>query len=68
MSKEYTVKQAMEAAKKTEEYGVPDAEMDEIFLNTMIENQAELVAMLMIMEAHRPKVLKKITDEYFKKS
>lgn len=68
MSKEYTVKQAVEAAKKTGEYGVSDEQMEEIFLNTVLNNQAELLAMLIIMEAHRPAVLKKLTDEHFKKS
>ncbi|MBI5046100.1 MAG: hypothetical protein HZC14_03845 [Candidatus Niyogibacteria bacterium] len=68
MPKEYTVKQMIEAAKKTGEFGVSDEEMEEIFLNTVIENEEDLVAVLIFMDIHRPQVLKKITDEYLKKS
>lgn len=67
MPKEYTVKQAIEAAKKTGEYGVSDEAMKDVFLSTVIENEDELVAVLMIMGIYRSAVLKKITDECLKK-
>lgn len=68
MPKQYTVEQMMEAAKKTGEYGISDEKMEEIFLNTVVEDEEDVVVALLIMEIHRPTLLKKLADEHSKKS